>query len=113
MLTVQPILQQQGTVRGKNGRKTVQWCIRYREINGRRRQRSIYIGTDPVLLKRARHLLSDFQCQTRWKRELEVAARKMRRIIALLKRPYRSDRKSGRCAGHTSAKATDFSLQAE
>jgi hypothetical protein len=88
------ILQRHGALVAKQGRKTPEWCIRYSEsVEGRRRQRSIYIGTDPILVDRAKRLLEHYRQLDRWDRELEAAAGSLRRLVARLKRPYRSDRK--------------------
>jgi hypothetical protein len=56
---------------------------------GRRRQRSIHVGIDPILIERVRRLLDHFRTVARWDHELETAARKLRPLVARLKRPHR------------------------
>lgn len=89
------ILQRHGTLVAKQGRKTPEWCIRYSEsVDGRRRQRTIYVGQDPILLERAKCLLEHYRSLDRWERELKRAAGSLKRLVARLKRPHRSDRKA-------------------
>jgi hypothetical protein len=93
-------LQRHGVLAAKGGRKSPAWCVRYNDyLEGRRRQRSIYVGTDPVLVEQARQLLEEFRQIDRDVQELDAALKKLRQIVAFLKRPRRSDRKRPLCTG--------------
>jgi len=87
-------LQRHGVLVAKGGRKSPAWCVRYNDYaEGRRRQRSIYVGTDSVLVDRAGKLLAEYRELNRWQREMDAVLRSMRHIVAWLKRPNRTDRK--------------------
>ena len=61
--------------------------VRYVEaIDGRRRQRAIYLGADGVLIRRARDLIGQYRERERQVREVEQAARFVAGCGALLRR---------------------------
>jgi hypothetical protein len=65
------------------------WYLRFNANEaGRRRQRSIYVGSDPILIEQVRRQLEHVRTVARWERELERAGPKIRRLLARLKRPH-------------------------
>lgn len=61
--------------------------VRYvEEVDGRRRQRAIYVGADEVLVLRARDLIGQYRERERWTREAEEAVRFVSASSALLRR---------------------------
>jgi len=91
---LQPVLRRQGTIVMKTGRKSPAWSLRYKAYSaGKRVQKSVYLGTDLSLVQRARELLEHFRKLERWDSDVDLARRRMKGIVALLKRPRRSDRK--------------------
>jgi hypothetical protein len=93
MRELEPVLRRQGTITAKTGRKSQAWSLRYKDYStGTRVQKTLYLGTDPGLVQCAQQLLEHFRRLERWDREIELAGRRIKRIVALLKRPRRSDR---------------------
>jgi hypothetical protein len=94
MRELEPVLRRQGAITAKTGRKSPAWSLRYKDYStGKRVQKTLYLGTDPGLVQRAQRLLEHFRRVERWDREIELAGRKMKRIVAVLRRPRRSDRR--------------------
>ncbi len=63
------------------------YSVRYMaEEGGRRRQRAIYLGSDGVLIRRARALIGQYRERERQAREVELAARFVAASAAILRR---------------------------
>ena len=78
----------QGTLVRKtmpSGRKT--WVIRYVDTSGGKRvHRSLHVGTDPQLVRRARHLLSRYRQRQRWPEEIATYVRLAGSVGAVARR---------------------------
>ena len=78
----------QGTLVRKtmpSGRKT--WAIRYMDTTGGKRvHRSLHVGTDPQLVRRARHLLSRYRQRQRWPEEIATYVRLAGSVGAVARR---------------------------
>ena len=78
----------QGTLVRKttpSGRTT--WVIRYVDTSGGKRvHRSIYVGADPQLLRRARHLLGRYRERQRWPEEIATYVRLAASVAAVARR---------------------------
>ena len=69
----------------RSGRKT--WVIRYVDTaGGKRVHRSIHVGTDPQLVRRARHLLGRYRQRQRWPEEIATYARLAGSVGAVARR---------------------------
>jgi hypothetical protein len=100
MRELEPVLRRRGTIVMKAGRRSPAWSLRYKDCSsGRRVQRSLYLGIDPSLILRAQQLLQHFRKIERWNRELDTAGRRMKQLVAFLKRPHRSDRNQAGAQG--------------
>jgi hypothetical protein len=77
----------QGTLVRKtmpSGRKT--WVIRYVDTSGGKRvHRSLHVGTDPQLVRRARHLLGQYRQRQRWPAEIATYVRLAGSVGALVR----------------------------
>ena len=63
------------------------YTVRYvAEEGGRRRQKSVYLGSSPVLAERARALIRRYRQRERWTREVEASARFATASGALMRR---------------------------
>ena len=82
------LLSRQGSVairRTPSGARVA--SVRFVEvIDGRRKQRAIYVGSDRVLIRRARALIRQYREHQRWAREVEEAARFVAGCGALMRR---------------------------
>ena len=68
-----------------SGRKT--WAIRFVDTSdGKRIHRSIHVGTDPQLVRRARHLLGRFRQRQRWPAEIATYVRLAGSVGAVARR---------------------------
>ena len=78
----------QGTLVRKampSGRET--WVIRYVDASGGKRvHRSLHVGTDPQLVRRARHLLSRYRQRQRWPAEIATYVRLAGSVGAVARR---------------------------
>ena len=78
----------QGTLVRKtmpSGRKT--WRIRFVDTaGGKRVHRSLHVGTDPQLVRRARHLLSRYRQRQRWPEEIATYVRLAGSVGAVARR---------------------------
>ena len=78
----------QGTLVRKtmpSGRKT--WRIRFVDTSGGKRvHRSLHVGTDPQLVRRARHLLGRYRQRQRWPEEIATYARLAGSVGAVARR---------------------------
>ena len=78
----------QGTLVRKtmpSGRKT--WRIRFVDTaGGKRVHRSLHVGTDPQLVRRARHLLGRYRQRQRWPAEIATYVRLAGSIGAVARR---------------------------
>ena len=100
MQDLEPVMRRQGAIVMKAGRGSPAWVLRYYDSStGQRVRKSLYLGIDPILVQRAQMLLDHFRKIDRWGRELDQAGRKMKQLVALLKRPDRSDRKPAGARG--------------
>jgi hypothetical protein len=91
------LLKRYGVLIPKAGRKSPAWCVCYNDYSeGRRVQRAIYVGIDPVLVRRTRRWLEEHQQLDRRKREIDKALRSLKRIVSLLRYPHRVRRKVAR-----------------
>jgi hypothetical protein len=91
------LLQRYGGLFLKGGRKTPAWVVCYNDYSeGRLRQRAIYVGIDPELVRRTRQWLEDLRQLDRWKRDMDATLRQIKRIVSRHKRPYRAARKLAR-----------------
>jgi len=91
------LLKRYGVMTLKGGRKSPAWCVCYNDYSeGRRVQRAIYVGIDPVLVRRTRQWLEEHQQLDRRKREMDAALRTLKRIVSLLRYPHRVRRKLAR-----------------
>jgi hypothetical protein len=91
------LLKRYGVLIPKSGRKSPAWCVCYNDYSeGRRVQRAIYVGIDPVLVRRTRQWLGELQELDRRKREIDAALRALKRVVSLAKYPHRVRRKLAR-----------------
>ena len=78
----------QGTLVRKtmpSGRKT--WAIRYMDTTGGKRvHRSLHVGTDPQLVRRACHLLARYRQRQRWPEEIANYVRLAASVGAVARR---------------------------
>ena len=78
----------QGTLVRKtmpSGRKT--WRIRFVDTSGGKRvHRSLHVGTDPQLVRRARHLLGRYRQRQRWPAEIATYVRLAGSVSAVARR---------------------------
>ncbi len=78
----------QGTLVRKatpSGRTT--WVIRYVDTSGGKRvHRSVYVGADSRLLRRARHLLGRYRERQRWPEEIATYVRLAASVAAVARR---------------------------
>ena len=78
----------QGTLVRKttpSGRKT--WAIRFVDASGGKRvHRSLHVGTDPQLVRRARHLLGRYRQRQRWPEEIATYVRLAGSVGAVARR---------------------------
>ena len=78
----------QGTLVRKtmpSGRKT--WVIRYVDASGGKRvHRSLHVGTDPQLVRRARRLLGRYRQRQRWPAEIATYVRLAGSVGAVARR---------------------------
>jgi hypothetical protein len=78
----------QGTLVRKtmpSGRAT--WRIRYVDTSGGKRvHRSLHVGTDPQLVRRARHLLGRYRQRRRWPEEIATYVRLAGSVGAIARR---------------------------
>jgi hypothetical protein len=78
----------QGTLVRKtmpSGRET--WAIRYVDaLGGKPVHRSVYVGTDPQLVSRARHLLGRYRRRQRWPEEIATYVRLAASVGAVARR---------------------------
>ena len=88
MEAVADLLSRQGSVASRLTRGGARLhSVRFVEaVEGRRRQRAIYVGADEVLVLRARDLIGQYRERERWTREAEEAARFVSASSALLRR---------------------------
>ena len=73
-----PHLASQGTIVAKSNRGRKEWVLRYRLIDGQRRQlKTMYICADGEieLLKRSKKLLKSIREPARWEQEVAAYAR--------------------------------------
>jgi hypothetical protein len=78
----------QGTLVRKatpSGRQT--WVIRFVDTSGGKRvHRSVYVGADPRLVRRARHLLGRYRQRRRWPEEVATFVRLAASVAAVARR---------------------------
>ena len=88
MEAVADLLSRQGSVASRLTRGGARLhSVRFVEaVEGRRRQRAIYVGADEVLVLRARDLIGQYRERERWTREAEEAARFVSASSAQLRR---------------------------
>ena len=68
-----------------SGRET--WRIRFVDTSGGKRvHRSLHVGTDPQLVRRARHLLSRYRQRQRWPEEIATYVRLAASVGAVARR---------------------------
>jgi hypothetical protein len=68
-----------------SGRKT--WAIRFVDTSGGKPvHRSVYVGVDPRLVRRARHLLGRYRQRQRWPEEIATYVRLAASVGAVARR---------------------------
>jgi len=83
------LLEDQGTIAVKTVDGSTVHVLRFCERQqGRRIQRSIYLGADPELVRRAQALLEAFREPKRWEAEVTAAASSLGSIVSRLRRRF-------------------------
>ena len=92
------MLEHQGTITVKKaGGRTVRVLRFCERREGRRRQRSIYLGVDAELVRRAIALLEAFREPLRWQAETAAAAAALGSIASRLRRRMGKGRRTRSC----------------
>ena len=83
------LLEHQGTLAGKAVGSSTVHILRFCERQqGRRIQRSIYVGSDPELIRHTQDLLEAFREPQRWQAEVAAAATSLGTIVSRLRRRF-------------------------
>ena len=83
-------LAAQGTLASRLAAGRRVWSVRfYQSVGTRRAQRSVYLGSDPRLLKRAEELLREFRRPKVIQEELQVMSRLCNVLLRAVKRAHR------------------------
>ena len=87
------LLARQGALASRAGPRRREWSVRFTEqlVDGRSVQRAIYVGSDPVVVQKARDLLKHYRQRRRWPEELarytRYSASMMHMIRQLVRQP--------------------------
>ena len=98
---VAALLRSQGILEAKHQHGRQVWRVRYMDCESPRKRRTIYVGTDEVIVRRVQERLELYRGQHRWVKEtvllakvaLSVSARMLQRLLRPRQRRRSADSK--------------------